>query len=148
MWDKMESIKEAYANHSTECETCERCGTPLQKDEEDAELCGACDEAYYGDETDTEDECEDMNITFVWETNMADGIDRRYEWRGVGQALASGRFDYLQEQWTREDEDGGGTRCYADDDDHKSDWDRLELPKCRTVKELIEKVGGWFRIEQ
>jgi len=67
METKMNTTNETL--HSTECDYCEVCGTPLKKEEEDALLCGECDEAHYGDETDSEEE-EESEKEETWEEEM------------------------------------------------------------------------------
>jgi hypothetical protein len=66
----------------------------------------------------------------VLETNMNDGVDLIHNWKTVKQALKSGRFDYL---WDNYDEDI--------DDENPDD-----LYDCKSINELIEKVSYPFSL--
>ena len=72
------------------------------------------------------------NKTKVIEGYMGDGVDLIHYWSSVNEALESGRFEYL---WNNYDEDL--------DDFHPD-----ELEKCQSVEEMIEMVGFPFELSK
>jgi hypothetical protein len=66
-----------------------------------------------------------MKNILVGETNMQDGNDLIHSWGSVGEALDSGRFDYLEEMW-----------------DEDISWD--EVKQIKDLTEFIEKVSYPF----
>ena len=71
-----------------------------------------------------------MEKTKVIEGYMGDGVDLIHHWSSVEEALESGRFEYL---WNNYDEDM--------DDFHPD-----ELEKCQSVEEMIKIVGFPFEL--
>lgn len=71
-----------------------------------------------------------MEKTKVIEGYMGDGVDLIHHWSSVEEALQSGRFEYL---WNNYDEEF---------DDFNPD----DLIKCQSVEEMIKIVGFPFEL--
>ncbi len=47
-----------------------------------------------------------QELLLIRETAMSDGIDKIYAWSSVKEAHESGRFEYLNEMWDEDMNDG------------------------------------------